>query len=327
MRLRMAPLVLGACISLSALAGPAWADGAAVDAATDEQKQGATEAFLAAKEHFDAGRFEEALTGFHASFEIVASPNSTLMAARSLAGLGRNVDAYREAETAKRQADAIAMSNEKYAATSEAAQKEMDDLRAKIGFVTVDVVEPEPGATMSIAGQTIDSADWGTPIAVEPGTVTVMVSGRDPQTVDVMPGGDASVSIEAAAPPPPPPVEVSSDGFDPFDGADDQRLTAYVFGGVGVVGMVMFTVFGIQHNSKLSELEDNCPNNQCSADLESTADDGKTAGTVANVGFIIGVVGLAAGTALFVTTLFGDEEGENVAVGVSPGSVRLQGSF
>jgi len=327
MRLRMAPLVLGACISLSALAEPAWADGAAVDAATDEQKQGATEAFLAAKEHFDAGRFEDALTGFRASFEIVASPNSTLMAARSLAGLGRNVEAYREAERAKKQAEPLAASNEKYVATSEAAQGEMNDLRAKIGFVTVNVAEPEPGATMSVGGEPVDAADWGTPIAVEPGTVTVMVSGRDPQTVDVMPGGDASVSIEAAAPPPPPPVEVSSEGFNPFDGADDQRLTAYVAGGVGVVGMVIFTIFGVQHNSKLSELEDNCPNNQCSADLEGTADDGRTAGTVANVGLIIGAVGLTAGTALFVTTLFGDEGGANAALGVSPNSVRLQGSF
>lgn len=327
MRLRMAPLALGASLLLSVVAGPAWADGAPVDSASDEQKQGATEAFIAAKEHFDAGRFEEALAGFRASFEIVASPNSTLMAARSLAGLGRNVEAYREVVKAKSQADAISATNEKYAATSEAAQTEMDDLKTKIGFVTVDVADPEPGAMLSVGGENVDSLDWGSPIPVEPGMVTVTMTGRDAQTVDVAAGGSASVYLEPPSAPPPPPPEPEGEGFNPLDGGDDQRITAYVFGGIGVVGVVMFAIFGAQHNSKLGELEDNCPNNQCSADLQSTADDGKTAGTIANIGLIVGAVGLTAGTALFVTTLFGDDEGENVAVGFSPSSVRLQGSF
>ena len=98
-----------------------------------------------------------------------------------------------------------------------------------------------------------------------------------------------------------------------------------------MLGLATFGVFGALNNSKFSDLEDQCSNNQCPADLESDADTGRTYQTIANVGLIVGGVGLAAGAVLFLTSDSGSKENSasstTPVVGVGPGSVMVRGKF
>src|SRR4051812_48863807 len=85
----------------------------AADAAPPEkeQKAGAQKTFDAGSRLYDAHRYDEALTAFRASYQILASPNSHLMVARALRDLGRNVEAYAEYDSVAREA---AAKGEKY---------------------------------------------------------------------------------------------------------------------------------------------------------------------------------------------------------------------
>jgi hypothetical protein len=140
----------------------------------------------------------------------------------------------------------------------------------------------------------------------------------------------APVAPVAAPPPPvqeaPPPAEESS--------GSGLRTGAYAAFGVGVVGLGLGTVFGLQANGKYSDANAMCPDFPCQltqaqADKrQGLADDGDKAKTISLVGFIVGGVGVATGVTLFVLS---SGKNEHAAVTVSPvlgfGSAALRGSF
>ena len=342
--------LLALCVVLvgSLWAPPSLAAGAAVGAATPEQKQAASEAYKTAAVAMKEGRLEEALTGFRASHDIVASPNSHFMVVRVMQAMGRNVDAYHEALLVIAAANEAAKVDAKYGTTSAAATTKLGELKEAIGLVTVNVTAP-PGAALTVNGQPIEPARWGTELPVEPGPLTVVLrpaaGGEETKNLSVVAGGVLTVDIAppvAAAPTAPTadpgtdvpsaPVEDSAD-----DGGSDLRLYAYIAGGVGAAGMVMFGIFGGLTVGEYSSLEDQCPNGSCTEAQSGDGDAGRTYQTVANVSVIIGAVGLAAGTGLFVASLMDDDsegdetEGDEMAamptLSIGPGSVVLSGSF
>jgi hypothetical protein len=109
------------------------------------------------------------------------------------------------------------------------------------------------------------------------------------------------------------------------------RWPALVAGGVGVVGVVVGSVFGLKSMSDSDESEKHCSGNQCTAEGVALRDDALAAGNVSTVGFIIGGVGLAAGTILWFTLPSGSEARPTTVgglrVGVSPGGIALEQAF
>ena len=106
------------------------------------------------------------------------------------------------------------------------------------------------------------------------------------------------------------------------------RPYAYVAGGVGVAGLALFTVFGLMDNSTYSDLQGACPHNVCPPGKQSEVDSGRTQQTVANVGLVVGAVGVAAGATLFVLSL-SPKSSPAAATGsiVAPGYLGLKGSL
>jgi serine/threonine-protein kinase len=104
-------------------------------------------------------------------------------------------------------------------------------------------------------------------------------------------------------------------------GLGPQKIAAIVAAGVGVVGVGIGTVFGLQAMSKRSDASNACPG-QCAdqngIDLWKSA---KTAGNVSTVAFIVGGVGLAAGATLWFTA----KPSASTQVGIGPGSIELKG--
>jgi hypothetical protein len=91
----------------------------------------------------------------------------------------------------------------------------------------------------------------------------------------------------------------------PEGGSNGMRIASYAALGVGVVGLGVGTVFGLQSMSKRSEADDLCPEpNRCPVSqrdkVEGLDDDGRKAQTLATIGFIAGGVGVAAGVTLFL---------------------------
>ncbi len=314
--------------------GEAHAAGAPVTSATDEQKAAAQKAFTDALEKAQAGKHEEALAGFRASHEIVASPNSRLMIARELAALKRFGEAYREAVVAERLATEAAAIDPKYADAQKGAAEDLTEFRAQVGFVKLDQRGIEDSEVV-IAGRTLTKEEKAVPIAVDPGEVEVVVRsprGQETRKVNVAAGGEATVSfVNETAPPPDKPKDADVEkSIHPFDMGEGQRITATALGGVGVVGMVLFGVFGGLHLSKFNDIEEQCGTGPCPAGLEEEADTGRTYQTAANVSLVIGVVGLVAGAGLLIPTYVIDKGGPDstaLNLQVTPGGFALQGSF
>ena len=340
---RFAKLALASMIAIScSLGGAAWAGGVPVQSATEEQKESASTAYLSAKEAFDARNFDEALSGFRASYDIVASPNARLMVVASLSELGRHAEAYEEVVPAIAEAKEAAATDPKYEGTVASLERARDDLRAKIGLLTV-TVDPSVQGDVTLDGKTISPDRLGQPVAVMPGPHVVAVAGGESRDVEVQAGGDAAVALA------PPSGDGDGDGgVDDGDGdgegattatgdwfVENRRTIAYAAGGVGVVGMVLFGAFGGLTLSTQSDLDEACgPQKICPPESRSDIDDGKTYQAVANAGLVIGIVGLTAGVGLFVWDVL-DEGGEDEEMAGGPtmrmtvgaGHLGLEGSF
>ncbi len=344
----LACLVAGPWLS----AQPAWAQGAAVDEATAGQKKAAQREFNKAMTAFRAKRFDEALAGFRASYDIVTSPNTRLMVVHVLVDMGKTVPAYWEAQATVEAAEAAAARDKRYVAAAKSARRELARMRARIGLVTVHVSRPagseEPAEgdgelTLTVAGQELDPADWGQPLAVKPGPCEIVLlaeTGSASKEVTVSAGGSVEVTIapphgrlHPTGEPRQPQPDDPSEGVETSDSSDGSglRTAAYVAGGLGVAGMAVFAISGSLATSNYDELVEQCPGDRCPADLESQADTTRSQQTAANVGLVVGVVGLAAGVALLVTSFVlegGSAEPQpEVAVSMGPGSLVITGSF
>jgi hypothetical protein len=334
--------VFATTLSLAAAWCPEALAGANVSQATPQQKSEAQKLFLDAKKAFDARKLDDALKGFRASYDTVSSPNSLLMVARTLRELDRLVEAYTTYNQVIAEADEAAKQDPKYKAAADAAKKELGEVQPRIAFVTLQIKGATADTTITIDGREIPRDQWDKAVPVRAGVVAITAAspGKAPVNEDVTVAGGSSTHVmdlakvwepaPSAPPTPPPTKEVTVD--DKTILGMEQRTWAYVAGGVGVAGLATFGVFGAMSRSKYNDLESSCPGGICPADRQSDIDAGKRDQTIANIGLIVGVVGLGTGTALY---FLDDKSGSgretatkpSTSVGLGPGSVTVQGSF
>ena len=322
--------VLGIVVGVAACAS-AWvttvsAQGVSVDAASDQQKAEAGKRFTEAKKHYDAKRFDQALAGFRSSYDIVASPNTIVQIARALQDMGNLEEAYTTFVEAERVAREAVAKDPKYNSALEVSQKELADLRKKVTLVTLSVSGAIDGTEVRIDDTPFAPDLWGKerPMRIGEYQITATAPGK-PQFQEV---------IKIVADSPPLTIDLgtvwapasASDTTEPTERKSgfvmDQKKWSYVAGGVGVAGVLTFGIFGIMNNKQYGDLKKSCMPYCTDAETK----DGRTYQTVANVGLVVGVVGLGAGAALYLTA-DSKKKDSSTQVGVGPGSVTVRGSF
>jgi hypothetical protein len=294
---------------LVALAMPAAA-GAQVPP-TDQPTQSARDAARAMAEKgyelYEAGKYAEAMVHFRLAEERFHASPHLLFIARSYVKLGKLVrgrDAYAQviaeklanyAPDAFRQAQAD-------------ARRELGELQPRIPTIRLVVIGAEPESVrVTIDGAEVPSSSRQESLAVDPGAHTIVATraGAQPITRSVMLVEGAAESVElgfaatAAPPAPAPPPE------DPQPKAS--LVPAIIAFSVGGVALAVGTVTGSMSLSKVSDIEDSCPDapsgdtELCDPKYRSEADEARTLGTVSTVGFVLGGVGVAAGVVLLFT--------------------------
>jgi hypothetical protein len=185
---------------------------------------------------------------------------------------------------------------------------ELEKLLARV------VVEPQSKVELTevlIEDRRVPEAEKNAPFAAEIGQrkFTFRAKGKKQATllVNVLKGDKAmKVSVpEMEDAPKDAPVETTappSNDTSPAlpakdkKGPENQRVLALVAGGVGVIGLGIGTIFGIQTFG--NECTKTTKNPPCTEDEESK---GNTSGMISNIGFAVGIVGLAAGAYLWFT--------------------------
>jgi len=105
-------------------------------------------------------------------------------------------------------------------------------------------------------------------------------------------------------------------------GGSTQKIVGYGTIGLGVVGVAIGTIFGLQSMSKHNDAKAACPAACADANGVKLWDDARSAGNISTVGFVVGALGLAGGTILVLSA-----KPANAQVGVGPGSIRLGGTW
>jgi hypothetical protein len=345
-RHHLSVFILGAVLSASAVAEAAGSD---PTTATPPQKQEAQDHFSKAHDLFERKQFSQALDEARASWGVVASPNARILMARCLRESGRLAEAYREYSATIDDANALATKEARYADTAKAAKDERTAVEPAIAMLTVQVDYATDDTRVIVAGQPLARDAWSTAQPENPGTldIVVEVGGKEVarQAPSVAAGDKKTVHFDAHLTPAavaPAPLDKSDEpdldkeakaevAPTPPRAGNGLRTSAYVVGGVGAAGLLVFGIFGAMDDSTFSGLQNACLHNACPPSKSSDISTGKTQQLVANIGLGVGIAGVAAGATLFVISLraksSASKSDATTSLVVSPSFIGLRGAL
>jgi hypothetical protein len=300
----------------------------------------------AAEALFDEGRklmadqqYAEACTKFEASQRLDPGVGTMLNLADCYEKSGRTASAWAEFR------ETISAAHKAGSAERErVARQRVQDLEPKLSYLTI---VPWQGQQVGVSrdGVAIDPGVLGTAIPVDPGTHVIAASaaGKRSWSTDVVVGAHAdrvSVSVpilpdEAHEPqltaagevPPPQPQAAAKPSTASASPGSTQRVIGVVAAGVGVVGVVVGSVFGLKAASNWSDAKAHCdPYPYCGESGQKLANEAQTSGTISTIAFIVGGVGLASGAALWFSAPSGSTEA-HATLDVGPGTIMMHGRF
>jgi len=302
-------------------------------AADSGSNKAAAEAlFSEARQLMAAGRYADAIPKLQASQRLDPGAGTLLNLAECYERTGKTASAWAEYR------EVVSMSRSSGSTErEELAQEKAGALESKLSRLSISVVQGGQVAGLKVTrdGEGVDTAEFGVPIPVDPGPHVVQASapgkqtwsmrvevGAEPTTarVEVPLLVDGTGASESAAP-------GTDSGAKPKSSGSTQRTLALVVGGVGVVGVGLGAVFGLQASSSWDDARSACKNfpYDCGAEGVESADNAESQAMISTIGFVAGGVCLAGAAVLWFTAGSGEEK--SVALGIGPGSLRLKGSF
>lgn len=159
----------------------------------------ADQRYAEAQQHYVAKRYTEALPIFRELAASSESPNAWLYVARCLRELGQLPEAYDTMVLTERLAAERAAREPRFVESHEAAKRELGDLEARLGRVSLYLPTRPQGLEIEMNGLGVAAERWATPIAVLPGTVRIWAKAPGyasiRQEVEIPPGKVVSVTI------------------------------------------------------------------------------------------------------------------------------------
>lgn len=330
--IRSKRLLRSGALAIALSGSPALAQEGATPAAGSEADADAATRFASAVKLFKASKLAEALPIFEGLFSDTGSPNAALYIGHCLAGLERNAEAYEAYSRALRAA--AKEDDAKYEPAREAAEAQLTALGVRVAKLVLSLAETPEGLRVTLDERPLESSALASPIALEPGVHVVVVEapGREPSRREVLieAGETKTVTLslekmpetEVTGPHPPP---ASNDGRDL---RPELRLAGYVAGGVGALGFLTLTIAGLEAKSTNDSLARECSRGCSDREHLDAIEHGKTMQTLANVGLVVGAVGVAAsGTLLFLGFSGDDASGPSAAITPYGAEVGYRGSF
>jgi hypothetical protein len=214
------------------------------------------------------------------------------------------------------------------------AQERAAALAPKLSKLKITVVAEPPGLEIQRDGVPVGQAQWGLAVPADPGPHTIVATApeRVPFRTEVTlsePGATVDVAIPELAPARVAPTTPDTRPPEPGrpKGLGAQHYVAIGAGVIGLAGVAVGTVFGLQSMSKGDEADEHCDGGSCRVqEGVELREDARTAGNISTIGFIVGGVGLAGGAVLWFTASPSRSEPQAGLV-VGPGRVAVRGTF
>ncbi len=297
--MRLAPIVLAWAVLGAASPSATRADPSDESPGSAETTERATDLYGRAKASFEKGDHQAALDAIEASLALLPSPNSDLLRAHVLVGLGRRTEAMnayaRALEAGKKR---LGNGETRFEATVAEASRSMGVLGASLA--ELDLVVTSPAAVVKVNGLGVDlgpgeGRDRLGRVWVEPGDVVVSIEEgalRETRKLALARGETRRFVLEPRRRSEPPPR------------APDARASAappvasWALGAVGAAGFVTFAVFGglaLSTDAGLSDCSPSCPESR-----HPEASRGEAFQIAANVGVTVGSVALATAAIVWI---------------------------
>jgi hypothetical protein len=292
----------------------------AAPSATD--KESARDQMDRGDKEFAAGNFKKALEHYQAADKIMGVPTTGWEVGRTQEKLGLLVEARDTLLRVSRypqkpgEPKPFTKARNKAIALAGAIKPRVPTLVIEVKGVAVDTV-----VSVFVAGKQLANYTVGAASRINSGKqpVRCVAPGYEPseQFVQLAEGQSGSVTCEMVEAP----TEISP--------------LVWVGFGVGAAGLLVGTITGIVSLTKVSELDDVCPDKQCPPEHESLIDEMNTMANVSNVGFIVGGVGVAVGVVALIVGLSSDPSDSGVEADAvvklqpffGPGVAGVRGTF
>jgi hypothetical protein len=262
------------------------------------------------------GKWQEACVKFEESLRLVPGTGTRFNLADCWEHVGRIASAWSAFLDVAADARAAGQIDRE-----KASRERADALGPKVPKLVIRVMAPEPGMSVQRNGVAVGEGSWGSALPVDPGTIVVQASapGKQAFSQEVVAAAGGTVTVEVPAleadgsgapstPPPaaPPPADAATNVEASSGGLGTQKTVALVVGGVGVVGVVVGTIFYFQFNSKNDDAKAVCPGGvDCepgsAAKHDDLVDDAKSARTLTYVGWGVGAAALGGAAVLYFT--------------------------
>lgn len=274
--------------------------------------------FDQARELSRQGKFAEACPKFQESNRLDPGIGTQFNLADCYEQSGRVASAWAAFLEVASQARATSQIDREKAAT-----KRAEKLQARLPRLVINVPEASktPGLEVRRNGMLVGSAQWGTPVAVDPGEIELTASAPGKQTLRqtlrAEEGKTANYNLPAlaqgesaaATPPPPAPTGVATQPaapplsapaapppVEPAAAKGGNGPWIITLAGVGVVGLGLGSAFGLMAKAKNDDSKSECDvddANACSPSGIEQRNDALTKGNVATASFIVGGAALA----------------------------------
>ncbi len=239
------------------------------------------------------GNYAEACPKFAESYRLDPGGGTLLNLGMCHESEGKFASAYAELS------EALSMAiRDKRTEREKTARDHLAVVTPKLSRLRVKVAPTGPtDMQVKVDGVVLARAAWGVAVPMDPGphAVVATAEGRTKVEQSVTLEADGStkdveigeLAIDPNAPPPKPPGGASPEGGGTF--WSPLRVTGFVTAGVGVATLIVGGVFGGLAAIAWSNAHAACPNNGCPSSTQ--VDDGKRAGTFADVSTVLLIAG------------------------------------
>ena len=320
-----------------------WAAGAeAAEPIDDSTKNAARELAQRAKEAIDRGDYEAARDLYGRAYALVPAPTLSLREARALVELGLLVEAA-EAYVRTTRTVLTEDSTPPFRRAVEQAQRELAKLKPRIPELKLVLKGAAPeDVSVTMDGQPYSVALLGVERPVNPGSHQI-VAQRDGDTkveatVDLAEGATEQVELVIGGSQKPAaraePADAHMTAASVLQPPEEDSVlhsppVTYAALGVGALGLGIGVVTGIIATKKHSELEAQCPDNQCveGSPAEGDLKSFRLLRTVSTVSYVVGALGVAGGVTLLLLAPERRSRQAGVTPYVTPTGAGLSGRF
>jgi hypothetical protein len=178
------------------------------------------------------------------------------------------------------------------------ARDRADALEPNLSRLKVHLAQSADQVTVELDGRDMAAATLATPFPIDPGDhriSAVGVAGASWKQAVRIPEGAGVTAVHV------PLLDDTPDDAGDAAPPDDNLTTyAWIAGGVGVAGLGVMTIFGVVAASQSSDADGLCEGRFCSDEGLEGHKNAENSATIATVGLILGLTGIATAATLFI---------------------------